>query len=143
MFAAKDLPTGTVIAEEESLARLLSFDVHTTCDDPCYSDIVDDLNTQFVQLAENGHGEFLESLKPFDDPLLFEADHTLKVMRKYGLKFFIHSSSIVPLCSGISVESTTLVTLRMPRLAPSVPSQTTAHMVGWKRRGISQSERRF
>ncbi|KAE9373209.1 hypothetical protein N431DRAFT_544312 [Stipitochalara longipes BDJ] len=88
MFAAKDIHVGTVIAEEQSLVRLLAFDVQTTEDDPFYHDIVGTLTRQFVQLDSQGEVEFIDSLEPFLEPQLGEGARLLNIMRKYGFESF-------------------------------------------------------
>ena len=88
MFASKDLPAGTIIAEEQSLIRLLGFDIQTPKGDPHHSDIVETLELQFRELELQEEEEFLKSLEPFPGTQLGEAEQALNLMQKYGINVF-------------------------------------------------------
>jgi hypothetical protein len=86
MFATKDILDGDIIVEEESLVRLLCFDVHTPAheDDPYYQEMIQTLKHQLEYFVGDEDMQFIESLEPFDG----EEPFILKVMRKYGLEAY-------------------------------------------------------
>ena len=84
MFATTNISTGRVITEEQSLIRLLCFDVCATEDDPSYRDMVETLTYQFDHLALPEDRAFTENLEPFYG----EESFVLRVMRKYGFEAY-------------------------------------------------------
>jgi hypothetical protein len=84
MFATTDIPKGKIITEEQSLIRLLCFDVCATEDDPSYRDMVETLTYQFDHLASPVDRAFTENLEPFYG----EESFVLRVMRKYGFEAY-------------------------------------------------------
>lgn len=100
MFASRNIPDGAVIVEEQSLLRLLCFDLYARPQDHhAYNAVIDTLNQQFESLStEDRH--FIETLEPFLGEETYEQSvarldlfhdecpFILRIMKKYGFEAY-------------------------------------------------------